>query len=37
MNWRYLQAYKSVYGEISNNIVGLLIDYKDKNKFKIKK
>jgi len=34
MNWRDLQAFKSVYGEISNNIIGLLIDYKDKNKFK---
>lgn len=34
MTWRDLQSYMSVFGETTNKVIGLLIDYKDKDKFK---
>ena len=33
MNWRELKAYMSVYGETTNKVISLLIDYKDNGKF----
>lgn len=33
MTWRELQSYMSAFGETKKNIVGALIDYKDKGKF----
>ena len=35
MTWRELQSYMSAFGETKRNIVGALIDYKDKDKFDV--
>lgn len=34
LNWKSLQAYKEVYGEVQSNVVQCLIDYSDENMFK---
>jgi hypothetical protein len=34
LDWRNLQAYKEVYGQINNNVVQMLVDYTDRGKFK---
>lgn len=33
LDWRNLQAYKEVYGQVTNNVVQCLIDYTDRGKF----